>query len=221
MQNIHWCFTSCDPPCFGGSFCHNSQCICQDGFKFLGVPGNGECVRQTTPTPPPHGQCSQSCTGGATCQYTSGKWECACPPGLTYSNGWCVDKEQCTEPCKCHGSCNSDQDCGGGSTCQKVDGHWNCVCRKGFYCDGGTCHVITTTVTNQTPTTIPTSAPSPQGQCPPATKETSISKDISLDGGWVKINCEVCIIHLHNMVCLHAFESIRTYVKKIRLENKN
>merc|ERR1711974_138724 len=216
-QSTQSCKESCDPPCTGGSYCQNSQCICEDGFNFVGVPGNGECISKITPTPAPNSQCSQSCTGGQTCQSISGKWECLCPNGLTFSNGWCVDKVQCTGQCKCHGRCTSDQECSGGSTCQSVDGNWNCVCRKGFYCDGGTCHEITTTVTQPTPTPapapvpapIPTPAPSPivtppQGQCPPASKETSISKDISLDGGWVKINREGGCIQIQK--CMAACE---------------
>jgi len=36
--------------------------------------------------------CHEVCTGGATCQFNSGKWGCAClGDGLKNSNGQCVD----------------------------------------------------------------------------------------------------------------------------------
>ena len=49
-----------------------------------------------------------------------------------------------------------------------------------------------------TPAPTPIETP-PQGRCPPAHKEISLSYDVSLDGGWIKINCEVCL-QLHNAV---------------------
>ena len=49
-----------------------------------------------------------------------------------------------------------------------------------------------------TPAPTPIVTP-PQGRCPPAHKEISLSYDVSLDGGWIKINCEVCL-QLHNAV---------------------
>merc|ERR1719397_1190901 len=140
---------------------------------------NGFCERRSTPTPPPFGHCSGICTGGATCQSQSGNWDCVCPNGLTYSNGWCVDNGRCTEVCT------------GGSSCQKVGNVFKCDCNNGLLYSNGWCNPAPTT-THPAPTTThqPSIATPTQGQCPPARRETSISKDISLDGGWIKINCE-------------------------------
>jgi len=67
--------------------------------------------------------CHEVCTGGATCQFNSGKWGCACPGGkVRNSNGQCVDSTipdetkrfrrnpptvQCPKGCcrKCQGGC--------------------------------------------------------------------------------------------------------------------
>merc|ERR1712055_496695 len=95
--------------------------------------------------------CSEVCTGGAECQFKSGKWGCACKVGFVFSNGQCVDKGPCSEKCTggstcqkvdddykcCDGDCVSNKDCGAGFTCTQTDRDVKCCKMCSEVCTGG------------------------------------------------------------------------------------
>ena len=171
----------CGTVCLNFSVLHIASCVkgtitCVGGYgNFDGAINNGCEINIKTDSNHCGGK-DIKCGGGQSCKEGS----CACPEGMVFCDGLCIDPNTNYYNCGAKGACSSDDDDSNykGKTCEKG------------YCSGGKCQVTTCAESNQ----LPCGA---NGEC------VNVVNNDEHCGG-CNINCKTEELYCSNRICVQC-----------------